>query len=128
MMDQKDDERPELRVVWYAYNTDQRIEVSTDDTGAEVRDVLVDSCQPALTDGELTLANNLVTKSGQLPGACDGRGILVEVTNRGCPRYGHRLVDLRFDPNGTRLPRWRALVDLSAGELVDAGDVPGGEQ
>jgi hypothetical protein len=117
--------RSELRVVWYVYDTDQTVEAITDDKGAYVRDVRVNFRQPAFTDREQARANELVAASGRLPRTRDGRGLPVEDTDRLSPRYGHRLVHLRFNPDGTCIPRWWALVDLSRDELVDAGDVPG---
>jgi hypothetical protein len=124
MSDAKREQRPVIRVVWYAYDTDRRVEAATDEHGTEVLRVLTDACQPALTREEEARANQLVARNGQLPEARDGRGLIVEETDPGSPRHGHRLVDLRFDPYGTRLPHWWAVVDLSAGEVVEAGRVP----
>ncbi|HEU4712578.1 MAG TPA: hypothetical protein VFS76_13480 [Pyrinomonadaceae bacterium] len=120
-------DRPDLRVVWYAYDTDQTVEVVVHDGGTKIRKVRIDSSQPPLTDGEQARANELVAAIGRLPGACDGKGLIVEETDPGSPRYGHRLVDLCFNPDNTRLPRWWALVDLSTNELIDAGDIPQGK-
>lgn len=126
IVDHKAHDRPDLRVVWYTYDTDHTVEATTDDGGTKVHDVRVSLSQPPLTDSEEARANEIVASSDRLPEARNGRGILVEVTDRGDPRYHHRLVDLRFDPGGTRLPRWWAVVDLSTDEMVDAGDVPRG--
>jgi hypothetical protein len=128
ILDQKGANRPDLRVVWYSYDTNQTVEAIVDDGGAILREVRVSSSQPPLTYEEEQRANEIVTASKQLPLAENGRGIIVGVADPKSPRSSHRQVDLRFDPKGTRLPRWWAVVDLTANELVEAGEVPGGDE
>ena len=83
IVDDKERDRPDLRVVWYAYDTDQTVEAITDDGGAEVCDVRLFTSQPPFTDGEEARANEIVASSHRLPGARDGRGLPVEVTDPG---------------------------------------------
>lgn len=112
-------------VVIYNYTDDVVVEAVVDLTTTTVLEVGVDRSQPPLTDAELTRALDLVRDDGRLaeggidPGS--GMGLVVEEVDFRSPRYGHRLVDLRFGPENRRLPAAFAIVDLSGLEVVRTG-------
>src|SRR4051812_16333914 len=60
IVDLKGANRPDLRVVWYSYDTNQTVEAIVDDGGAFLREVRVSSSQPPLTLEEEQRANEIV--------------------------------------------------------------------
>jgi hypothetical protein len=84
--------------------------------------------QPPLTAAEERLALELIDRDGQITDDLDtGAGIIVEDVNITSPRYGHRLVDLRFGPLDRRIPTAFAIVDLSTQDIVEIGWIPEGQ-
>jgi hypothetical protein len=112
-------------VVIYNYTDDVVLEALIDAAGASLLDVKVERYQPPLTSSEESEALDLVRQDGRLPEAGEdvatGKGIVVDDENFRSPRYGHRLVDLRFGPEDRRLPSAFAIVDLTAQEVVRTG-------
>ncbi|GJF31083.1 hypothetical protein KNE206_37830 [Kitasatospora sp. NE20-6] len=84
--------------------------------------------QPPLSDSERIQALELLRGEDALAGAGvdfeTGMGLIVEEVDFRNPRYGHRLVDLRFGPRDRRLPTAFAVVDLTDQDVVAAGRVP----
>ncbi|MFF8835614.1 hypothetical protein [Streptomyces sp. NPDC015130] len=115
-------------VIIYNYTDDEVVEVTVDQVRRAVHDVTVDRYQPALTDPELSQALELAGDAGQLTEAdvdvATGVGLIVEDVNIRSPRYGHRLVDLRFGPENQYLPTAFAIVDLSDREVARTGLLP----
>jgi hypothetical protein len=110
-------------VVFYDYTDDVVLEVLVFPEG----NVAVESqrYQPALTDAEERDAVELVRRDGRITDDLDtGAGIIVEEVDERSPRYGHRIVDLRFGPADRRVATEFAIVDLSSREVVSVGRVP----
>ncbi|MEV6280817.1 hypothetical protein [Nocardia sp. NPDC051832] len=117
-------------VVLYNYDDNVTVEAIVDPAVRDVREVRTTTNQPAVSDAETDRAIELVRRDGRLPdGGVDvgtGRGLIVEETDFHSPRYGHRLVDLRFGPADRRLPTAFAIVDLSTEAVVEVGLIPEG--
>ena len=115
-------------VVIYKYTDGITLEVMIDLAGAAVIDVKSARYQPTLTDPELRRALDLIRQDGRIARACidvdTGVGLIVEDENFRSPRYGHRLVDLRFGPANRRLPTAFAIVDLTSEDVVRLGTIP----
>jgi hypothetical protein len=115
-------------VIIYNYTDDVVIEVTIDQVRRAVHDVTVERYQPALTASEQSQALEMVRDDGRLPEAdidiTTGVGLIVEDVDIRCPRYGHRLVDLRFGPENRYLPTAFAIVDLSNREVARTGLLP----
>jgi hypothetical protein len=113
-------------VVIYNYSDDNVIEVIVDAAARSVVAVTISTdSQPPVSAAEEGRAKDLVRRDGFLPDngidVGTGAGLVVEEVNFRSPRYGHRLVDLRFGPVDQRLPTAFAIVDLSAEEVVKTG-------
>jgi hypothetical protein len=112
-------------VIIYNYTDDVVVEAMVNLTATTVLEVSVERCQPPLVESELGQALDLVRDDGRLSEADidtdTGMGLVVEDVNFRSPRYGHRLVDLRFGPENRRLPTAFAIVDLSGLEVVRIG-------
>jgi hypothetical protein len=92
----------------------------------EVLDVDRRETQPAPVDEEIERAVALAREDARLaPHVVDLRGValLAAPSDPLDPRAGHRCFDVRFGEEDERLPRYWALVDLSAGEVLRAGPV-----
>jgi hypothetical protein len=117
-------------VILYDYTDDRVVEATVDVAGGKVLDVTAARYQPPLTSSEQSHAIELVRRNGQLAAAGiaveTGAGLIVEEVNFRSPRYGHRLVDLRFGPEDRRAPTAFAIVDLSAQDVVSTGLAPRG--
>jgi hypothetical protein len=115
-------------VIIYNYTDDVVIEVTIDQVRRAVHDVTVERYQPALTASEQSQALEMVRDDGRLPEAdidiTTGVGLIVEDVDIRSPRYGHRLVDLRFGPENRYLPTAFAIVDLSNREVARTGLLP----
>ncbi|GAB2667363.1 hypothetical protein GCM10027088_52680 [Nocardia goodfellowii] len=112
-------------VVIYDYDDNVTVEAIVDPSRQEVRQIRTTANQPPVTDPEADRALDLVRRDGRLPDSGvdigTGRGLIVDETDFHSPRYGHRLVDLRFGPADRRLPTAFAIVDLSAENVVEVG-------
>lgn len=117
-------------VIIYNYTDDSVVEVTVDASRGKVLDLTTARYQPPLTSSEQSHAIELVRRNGQLADAGiaveTGAGLIVEEVNFRNPRYGHRLVDLRFGPEDRRAPAAFAIVDLSAQDVVRTGLIPRG--
>jgi hypothetical protein len=115
-------------VIIYDYTDDMVVEVTVDSVRRAVLDVTETRYQPALATFEQSEALELIRDDGRLPEAgidvSTGVGLIVEEPNFRSPRYGHRLVDLRFGPADRYLPTAFAIVDLSDQEVVRTGLLP----
>jgi hypothetical protein len=115
-------------VIIYNYTDDVVVEATVDPARRAVLEVSVERYQPPVTDSELRQALELVRDDGQLSEAGvdidTGVGLIVEDVNFRNPRYGHRLVDLRFGPADRYVPTAFAIVDLSSREVVRTGLIP----
>ena len=104
-------------VIIYNYTDDVVVEVMIDPVRRAVHEVSVARYQPPLTDSEQSEALEMVRDDGRLGEAGidvdTGVGLMVEDVNFRSPRYGHRLVDLRFGPATRYLPTAFAIVDLA---------------
>lgn len=121
-----DRETEYLLVVLYNYTDDVVVEVMVDPLRTAVLvEVNEARYQPPLTASEQAQALDMVRDSGRLSEAgidvATGVGLIVEDVNVRSPRYGHRLVDLRFGPADRYLPTAFAIVDLSGREVVRSG-------
>jgi hypothetical protein len=99
-----------------------------DPIGRSILELNEQRYQPPLAATEQGQALEMVRDDGRLSEAgidiANGVGLIVEDVNSRSPRYGHRLVDLRFGPANRYLPTAFAIVDLSGQEVVRAGLVP----
>ncbi|MFX0579370.1 hypothetical protein [Nocardia nepalensis] len=116
-------------VVIYNYSDDTVVEAITDTTERNVVSVTTSTTsQPPVSAAEEQRAIELARQVGLLADngidVDTGAGLIVEEVDSRSPRYGHRLVDLRFGPADRRLPTAFAIVDLSAEEIVESGLVP----
>lgn len=124
----KDDE-PTLVFVAYDYDDDRTIEavLEYDDDELDVINVEQASYQPAPVDEELDQAIQLAKEDEwlqkQLTKKLEGSALIVTSNDVDDSRRGHRLFDVRFRRPNNRLPRYRALVDLSAEEVVETSTV-----
>jgi hypothetical protein len=112
-------------VIIYNYSDDVVVEAVIDPVRRAVLEVSEKRYQPLLADAEQSRALDMVRDDGRLPEAGidvgTGVGLIVEDVNFRSPRYGHRLVDLRFGPADRYLPTAFAIVDLSDREVVRTG-------
>ena len=112
-------------VVIYNYTDDVVLEAMLDLDEGALLEVTLERYQPLLAASEESQALEMVREDGRLPEAGidvdTGVGIGVEEVNYRSPRYGHRLVDLRFGPPDRRSPTAFAIVDLSGQEVVRTG-------
>jgi hypothetical protein len=119
----KDTEYP--LVVIYNYTDDVVLEAMLDLDERALLEVTLERYQPPLAASEESQAIEMVREDGRLPeagiGVDTGVGLGVEEVNYRSPRYGHRLVDLRFGPPDRRSPLAYAVVDLSGQEVVKTG-------
>jgi hypothetical protein len=104
------------------------VEAVIDPVRRAVLEVSEKRYQPLLSDAEQSQALDLVRDDGRLTEAgidiATGVGLIVEDVNFRSPRYGHRLVDLRFGPANRYLPTAFAIVDLSDRDVVRTGLLP----
>jgi hypothetical protein len=110
------------------YTDGTAVEVLVDlDSERVLRTESVDR-QPPLAESERRQALELLRRAGELvePDVDfeTGMGLIVEEVNFRHPRFGHRLVDLRFGPRDRRLPTAFAVVDLTDRDVVTSGRVP----
>src|SRR5215208_578499 len=119
----KDTEYP--LVVIYNYTDDVVLEAMLDLDERALLEVRSERYQPPLAASEESQAIEMVREDGRLSEAGidvdTGTGLVVEEANIRSPRYGHRLVDLRFGPPDRRAPLAYAIVDLSGQEVIRAG-------
>jgi hypothetical protein len=119
----KDTEYP--LVVIYNYTDDVVLEASVDPVGRGLFNVTLEGYPPPLAASEESQAIEMVREDGRLAQAGidveTGAGLVVEEVNFRSPRYGHRLVDLRFGPPERRSPTAFAIVDLSGQEVIRTG-------
>jgi hypothetical protein len=115
-------------VIIYNYTDDAVVEAVIDPVRRAVHEVSVERYQPPLTPSELGQALEMVRDDGRLSEAGidvdTGVGLIVEDVNFRSPRFGHRLVDLRFGPATRYLPTAFAIVDLSDQDVVRTGIIP----
>jgi hypothetical protein len=115
-------------VIIYNYSDDVVVEAVIDPVRRAVLEVSEKRYQPLLSDAEQSQALDLVRDDGRLTEAgidiATGVGLIVEDVNFRSPRYGHRLVDLRFGPANRYLPTAFAIVDLSDRDVVRTGLLP----
>jgi hypothetical protein len=112
--------------VAYSYSEDKAIEVLLDAGSLEVLDVSRSDAQPAPVDEEIEGVVALAREDARLAahvGDLRGVALLSAPSDPLDPRSGHRCFDVRFAGDDERLPRYWALVDLSAGEVLRAGSV-----
>jgi hypothetical protein len=119
----KDTEYP--LVVVYNYTDDVVLEAMLDMDERALLEVRSERYPPPLAASEESQAIEMVRQDGRLSEAGidvdTGTGLVVEEANFRSPRYGHRLVDLRFGPPDRRAPLAYAIVDLSGQEVIRAG-------
>jgi hypothetical protein len=115
-------------VVIYNYTDDVVLEALVDLVGTTILEITLERYQPPLVPSELTRALDMVRKDSRLPEAGinidTGMGLVVEEENFRSPRYGHRIIDLRFGPADRRLPTAWAIVDLTSEEVIKIGVYP----
>lgn len=115
-------------VVIYNYTDDVVLEALVDLVGTTTLKVTLERYQPPLAPFEQSRALDMVRDDCRLPEAGinidTGMGLIVDEENFRSPRYGHRLVDLRFGPADRRLPTAWAIVDLTDEELISIGIYP----
>ncbi|AZJ24502.1 hypothetical protein CT694_34235 (plasmid) [Bacillus wiedmannii bv. thuringiensis] len=115
-------------VVIYNYTDDIVLEALVDLVGTTILEIKLDRYQPPLAPSELSRALDMVRKDCRLTEAGihidTGMGLVVEEENFRSPRYGHRLIDLRFGPADRRLPMVWAIVDLTSEGVIKIGIYP----
>lgn len=125
----REDDEPTLVFVAYDYDDDRTVEVviELDGDDLSVVDVETANYQPAPVAEELDRAIELAAEDEwldeRLSRELEGSAILVTPEVEDEPHGGHRLFDVRFGRPNERLPEYRALVDLSAGTVVETGVV-----
>jgi hypothetical protein len=115
-----------LLFVAYSYSENRAVEVLLDPGSLEVLDVRTAESQPAPVDEEIERAVALARGDGRLEQhVADLRGValLAAPSDPLDARANHRCFDVRFGEEDERLPRYWALVDLSADEVLRAGSV-----
>lgn len=111
-------------LVAYDYTNDVAVEFTLDEGNDRALDVSESAYQPPISQAEVDRAFELAT--------ADVRLAEVEVADllpMSIPldsdligeRANHRMLEVLFGCHGERLPRYRAVVDLSAEEVVSAG-------
>jgi hypothetical protein len=129
--DQPKGERRRLRVVFLDRDGGGALEVDLNEQAERVLEVRQTREQPAPTRAEVDQAVGLARQDARLSSVLEpewfGNAILISPADPQDPASGHRQFDVRFGPTTERLPRYRALVDLTAGMVVSAGRVRSAE-
>lgn len=116
LADTKDkSQKQEIRLEYFNYTTNRAVHVWLSDD--EVRQVRVQQCQPPESDDEIRIAEAIIRRNSRYKDAVEGlpvRGILTP-----SPK-GHRYIYLMFKNEGEPAV-FDATVDLTAGEIVEAG-------
>lgn len=128
-------ERPEaadLLFLVYDYDRNVTLEVQLDPDARRVRRIDEVRCQPAPTEEEIARAAALACQDPRLAPHLQSdfevTALVVSPVDPHHPRACHRQLDLRFGYPEERLPRCQALVDLSAGQVLDAGPLHRGRR
>jgi hypothetical protein len=120
-----------IQLVFYDYKSNVAVEVHVDPHKKAVERVIEGQFQPAPTKEELKKAIDLAAKDRRIadPIAKDGlEGRAIQVTPpKGHAHAGRRLFDVRFGEPNARLPRLKAMVDIGAEAVLEAGHVCGHE-
>ncbi|QOD02659.1 hypothetical protein [Pseudarthrobacter sp. BIM B-2242] len=115
-------------VIIYDYTDDVVVEAMVDPARKAVLDVSVKRYQPPVTDAEHREALAILRAENPLSDAGidldPAVSLIVEDVNFQSPRFGHRVVDLRFGPADRYVPTAFAIVDLSNREVVKTGLIP----
>jgi len=119
------DEARQVVVVIYDYGRDTAIEVTADEEGSDILSVSDFAYQPPLTHLEIERAVGLAHADERIA----HHDLTDLVTNaipldppaQGEPGAGHRVLEVLFGCANERLPRYRAIVDLSDRRVLRAG-------
>lgn len=115
-------------VIIYDYTDDVVVEAMVDPARKSVLDVSVKRYQPPVSDAEHREALAILGAENSLSDAGidldPAVSLIVEDVNFQSPRFGHRVVDLRFGPADRYVPTAFAIVDLSNREVVKTGLIP----
>jgi hypothetical protein len=117
-------------LIIYVYDDNTTLEVTLDgDDATEVKDVVVADYQPAPTDAEIERAVRITRGhrgvADNLHEGFEEMAILASAVDPGDQFHGRRCFAVGFGPADERLPRIRALVDLSRERVL--GYSTGGE-
>jgi hypothetical protein len=115
-----------LVFILYNYTDNLAVEVSLDEYGQEVTEVMEARYQPPPLQEEIDRAIQLAREDSRLATRYlsehfEGTALLVSSVDPEDPYYNHRQFDVRFGRPDERLPRYGALVDLSTETVLRAG-------
>jgi hypothetical protein len=118
-----------LLFILYNYTDNLTIEVSLDENGQEVTEVMEARYQPPPLQEEIDQAIQLAREDSRLARRhlsddLEGSAIVVSSVDPEDPYYNHRQFDVRFGRPDRRLARYGALVDLSTETVLRAGALP----
>jgi len=112
------------RLTFYSYTNNVAVEVLM--RGREVESVnRREGYQPPEGAEEIKLAISLAEQDSRLHRAVQGMTATAILTypERDHPGYGHRILHVSFSAQGEDVPRYYALVDLTAQRVLTAGPV-----
>jgi hypothetical protein len=116
-----------IMLVFYNYVDNTAIEALLDKDANNVIKVEELHYQPAPVQQEIDEVISLAKKDPRLieklKEGMEGGAILISSPDPKDKNYNHRLFDVRFGFADERLPRFRALVDLSTQNVLQAGPV-----
>lgn len=112
------------QLIAYDYSNDVAVEFTLDEGNDRALDVSESTYQPPITPAEVEQAFELARADRRLA-AVD----LDDLVQMSIPldsdvtgeRANHRMLEVLFGCQGERAPRYRAVVDLSAQEVISAG-------
>lgn len=118
-----------LVFILYNYTDNVAVEVSLDENGQEVTEVMEARYQPPPLQEEIDQAIQLAREDSRLATRplsddVEGTALLVSSVDPEDPYYNHRQFDVRFGRPDKRSPRYGALVDLSTETVLRAGALP----
>jgi hypothetical protein len=118
-----------LAFILYNYTDNLAVEVSLDENGQEVTEVIEARYQPPPLQEEIDQAIQLAREDSRLATRSriddlEGTAIVVSSVDPEDPYYNHRQFDVRFGRPDERLARYGALVDLSTETVLRAGALP----
>jgi hypothetical protein len=125
---QRPPEQRDAIVTFYSYDRNVAVQALVRD--GEILNVEERSgFQPPETEEEVAAATRLALQDSRLKAVSDAyepRGLITEA-GEGERNAGNRLIYISFERRGTAVAEYFALVDLTLGEVLDAGPVAGSQ-
>jgi len=111
-------------LVAYDYTNDVAVEFTVDQGNDRALEVSESAYQPPITQAEVDRAFELARADRRLADVDTDDLVLMSIpldSPLAGERANHRMLEVLFGCEGDRLPRYRAIVDLSAEQVVSAG-------